>query len=362
MSGLSRRALSALAVGDVEELCAHIDSMVLDGDWPNIVEVRDAARAAYSRGIQAWPAAAWAEYRMALEGPGQYAAMVLDSTAERFALGPFSEVAASTHTWHELAGHLEATPGAAAFAQERVLRGEDLRGEPLTQDFARLTNLPWSRAPWEPAWVGPTFHLGRIDEPPADSTAWPEPFLASVRSQEPPSSLAIAADRTVDALADAVAAWKVCEGASVRAVAIEGAGPSAAAFACGRTVEWTQVTAGYALSQLLWCAASGASGRRRPGGSSARAALWWALQCLAGLEDEDQVDSLEMGGLVDEVRWGTFSVGESSMAQELNAAGVETHGWHLRLTVEDLLDGFAWAVLAHVPPPRQGSLSMAPRK
>ena len=47
--------------------------------------------------------------------------------AGRFALGPLSEVAASTHTWAELAPHAPPGPLAAVTAHERVVRGEDLR-------------------------------------------------------------------------------------------------------------------------------------------------------------------------------------------------------------------------------------------
>ena len=69
--------------------------------------MRTRARASHERGRQHWPAAEYAEYRLALEAPGEFAALVIDEGAGRFALGPLTEVAASTHTWDEMAPHLD---------------------------------------------------------------------------------------------------------------------------------------------------------------------------------------------------------------------------------------------------------------
>ena len=91
-----------------------------------LLALRTRARASHERGRQHWPAAEYAEYRLALEAPGEFAAQVLVEGAGRFALGPLTEVAASTHTWDELAPHLDAGPLAAITAHERVIRGEDL--------------------------------------------------------------------------------------------------------------------------------------------------------------------------------------------------------------------------------------------
>src|SRR5207253_6322430 len=89
-----------------------------------------------------------AEYRRALQAPGRWAAQVVVPGAGRFALGPLSEVVASTHPWDELAAHLTATPEAALVAQERVLRGEDLRGDERVD--AAMVELPLALQRWEP--------------------------------------------------------------------------------------------------------------------------------------------------------------------------------------------------------------------
>ena len=59
-----------------------------------------------------------------------------------------TEVAAATHTWAELAPHLDSAAIAGTVAQERVLRGEDLRGDPRAAPD--VLELPLVLAPWEP--------------------------------------------------------------------------------------------------------------------------------------------------------------------------------------------------------------------
>ena len=88
-------------VGDLDELTRHIDRLCSAGDWDGLVDLRDRCRRALERGKQLWPAASHAEYRLALEAPGQWAGAVLVPGAGAFALGPLPEVAASTHTWAE---------------------------------------------------------------------------------------------------------------------------------------------------------------------------------------------------------------------------------------------------------------------
>ncbi len=112
--------------GDLDQLVRTVDRLCETRDWDGLVELRDRCRWALERGKQLWPAASLAEYRLALEAPGKWAAGVLAEGAGRFALGPLPEVAASTHSWGELAPHLAPGPLAAITAHERVLRGEDL--------------------------------------------------------------------------------------------------------------------------------------------------------------------------------------------------------------------------------------------
>ena len=83
--------------------CATVDRLCAARDWSTLLALYRAARASHERGRQHWPAAEYAAYRLALEAPGEFAAQVIVEGAGRFALGPLTEVAASTHTWDELA-------------------------------------------------------------------------------------------------------------------------------------------------------------------------------------------------------------------------------------------------------------------
>src|SRR5512137_2091018 len=131
MTGQLREAVAeAVGRADLDGLVRLVDGLCREGDWEGVVLLRDRSRAALERGLQLWPAAEYAEYRLALEAPGPYAGAVVLEGAGRFALGPLWEVAASTHSWEELAPHLPGGPARALAAHERVVRGEDLTAAP----------------------------------------------------------------------------------------------------------------------------------------------------------------------------------------------------------------------------------------
>src|SRR5436309_15644255 len=100
---MTPRIVDAVEAGDLDELVRIIDGLCDAREWDGLVEVRERSHRALERGRQLWPAASYAEYRLALDAPAPYAALVLVEDAGRFALGPLYEVAASRHTWAELA-------------------------------------------------------------------------------------------------------------------------------------------------------------------------------------------------------------------------------------------------------------------
>jgi hypothetical protein len=67
----------AAAQGDLDELVRHVDRLCSTREWDELVRLRDKAKAAIERGHQLWPAASWAEYRLALEPPADGAATML---------------------------------------------------------------------------------------------------------------------------------------------------------------------------------------------------------------------------------------------------------------------------------------------
>jgi len=79
-------------------------------DWEALVDLKARCRHAVDRGKQLWAVADHIEYRLALEAPGMWAGPMVFEGAGRFTLGPLPEVAASRHTWAELAPHLPEAP------------------------------------------------------------------------------------------------------------------------------------------------------------------------------------------------------------------------------------------------------------
>src|SRR5438128_2398648 len=184
----------AVERGDVDELIRLIDSLCSTREWDRLVELRDRCEQAIARGRQLWPVAAHAEYRLALEAPGRFAAIVLVEGAGRFAPGPLPEVAASTHDWADLAPHAPPGPSAVLAAHERVVRGEDLTGQTLPGP--PVLDLPLRLADWEPEYYLAQYRHDRVDLPgplpPAlDELDAPAPAPSGTRD---PAAAALPAD------------------------------------------------------------------------------------------------------------------------------------------------------------------------
>ena len=118
-----------IEAADLNALLRAVDGLCARRSWDELIDLAEACEDAVERGKQLWPIAAHIDYRVALEGPGEVVAEVLRPDVGRFAAGPLTEVAASTHTWSELAPYVETPQVAAYLAQERVQRGETLDGD-----------------------------------------------------------------------------------------------------------------------------------------------------------------------------------------------------------------------------------------
>ncbi|MBS1836541.1 MAG: hypothetical protein JST64_02465, partial [Actinobacteria bacterium] len=132
-----------VSTGDLDEMLREVDRRCGRGDWDGVVVLRDRARAATERGHQLWPAATFAEYRLALEAPPTWAAGVVE--AGYLAPGPLTEVVAQHHSFSELAPELPVGPARHQVAQERVLRGESV-------DPDDAGELPGRLMAWEPGY------------------------------------------------------------------------------------------------------------------------------------------------------------------------------------------------------------------
>jgi hypothetical protein len=316
---------TAVERGDVDDLVRLVDALCASREWDRLVELRDRCEQAVERGRQLWPVAAHAEYRLALESPGRFAATVLVEGAGRFAPGPLPEVAASTHEWADLAPYAPFGPPALLAAHERVVRGEDLTGARLPGP--PVLDLPLRLVPWEPDYFLAHYRSDGVDLPGPKP-----PTLAPVDA--PARAPDAAQDAATDALVDAVRAWT--EGSEGRAEAVTVRGDALHAIAAlGRDrIRIAQLTSSDALGALAWAGASGGAHARRPGAAAGRFAAWWAGAALTGLVEEWPVDADTLGDRLTALRWYAWDSG-----------GAAT-GWQLHLAIEEPGAGRAWAVAA----------------
>ena len=312
-------------LGDLDELVRHVDRLADAGEWPGLLDLRDRCRKALERGRQLWPAASLAEYRLALDAPGKWAATMLVPDAGRFGLGPLSEVAASTHAWSELAPYAPPTPQASIAAHERVVRGEDLSDDDRVD--RQVLELPLVRQPWEPQYPLAEYKATEADfGGPPTITGW-QAYEAD------PAPIADDAEAR-RALVDLATAWVTESNGRAEAVTVDGDATGALATLGARTGRIAEVDLAQALAAMAWTGASGGAHGRRRGMATGRFAGWWALAALTELLDEWPVPPDELGAAAAALRWYRWDAGEP-----------ET-GWSLRLAVEDTERGRAWAVSA----------------
>lgn len=333
---------SWVARGDLDALTDRIDSLCFNDDWVGLVDLRDQCRSALERGKQLWPAAAYAEYRLALNGPPAFAASVVDSQAERFTFGPFAEVMSCAHTFAELDPFLSRGPGRGAVAHERIARGEDLRllgSSPLSSAIALGDNdpfgLPLALLSFEPRYTEPTYEPSRLrSEAPVLDFAFKNVAITT----SDPGLILTEAPEVTSALRDLASAWTTNSNGRVESLMVEGsAAHGVAALGC-RSHRLQQITGAQALDWMAWTAASGGAEGRRRGMAAGRLGALWASLCLAGLNEETEMiaqhplDELEV--ILGELRYYLFD------------DGAPPSGWALRLAIEDPLDGVAFVVNA----------------
>ena len=324
---MERDALGELIEGgDLDELVRHVDRLCAARDWEGLVELRDRSRKALERGRQLWPVASHAEYRLALEAPGPWAAGVLLPGAGRFALGPLPEVAAAGHTWAELAPHLPASPEATFTAHERVVRGEDLTGDERVDPA--VLEVPLRLQAWEPDYPLAVYR--------ASEAQFPERPLPRLAPVDLPGPARVTDDPdATNALVELAGAWTTESNGRARAVAVTGDAAGALAALLGAaSALMAEVDLSGALAAMAWTAASGGAHGRRRGMATGRFGAWWALVALTTGLDRWPPDSDRTGAAGAALRWYRWD------------AETPTTGWSLRLAVEDPASGRAWAVEA----------------
>ncbi len=312
--------------GDLDALTRHVDDLASAQEWDGLLNVRQLCIAALERGKQLWPVCNYAEYRLALDAPGEWAALMLEDGYGRFALGPLSEVAAATHQWEELAPYAPAGPSATFCAHERVVRGESLsfdrRIDPL------VLEIPLELCQWEPAYP--------LAQYTADAAHFPRPQSPSMTEIDVGARTPVPFDDPIacDALRDLAKTWVTESNGRAESVAVRGDMRDALAALGVHSAFRAQVPATHALALMAWTAASGGAHGRRKGMAAGRYGAWWAAAAVGGLGETWPVDVDELGDAVQSVDWWVWQTNEPQT------------GWSLRLAVEDPAERLAWAINA----------------
>jgi hypothetical protein len=307
---------------DLNGLLRAVDSACEARRWDELLDLADRCEEAADRGKQLWPIAAHIDYRLALEAPAPHAAQVLHPEVGRFAAGPLTEVAASTHAWAELAPHLQTPQVAAYVAQERVLRGEDLRGDARAHED--VLELPLVLQEWEPTYALATFKSTFVE------VAEPWEPKAPLRSIEPRPGAVVEDAELTDALLDLVAPWISESNGAARAVVVDGDACAAASNLTLETLRLGRLTLDEAIQRMAWAAASGGAHGRRRGAALGRFMAWYTAALLTAWSWP--VAPEDLGSALGRLRWFRWDEGSTE------------EGWALRLAVEDPSDGWAAAL------------------
>ena len=314
----------AIEAGDMNALLRIVDAYAGERRWDDLLDVADRCEEAVERGKQLWPIAAHIDYRIALEAPGERAAEMLESELGRFTLGPLSEVAASTHTWAELAPHIDSPVAAAYVAQERVLRGEDLSGD--DRAHPEVLEMPPVLERWEPTYPPATYRSNVVE------VAEPWTPKQPLRPVEPEEGEELNESELTSALVDLVQPWTAESNGAARAVVVDGGAVAAVSKLAFDTLRVGKLSPEEAIQRMAWAAASGGAHGRRRGNALGRSLAWHTAALLADLEWP--VAGSALGEALGDLRWFRWD------------EGAEEEGWVLRLAVEDPTHGWAAAIAA----------------
>jgi hypothetical protein len=204
-----------------------------------------------------------------------------------------------------------------------------LRGEPVAADARVLAvvELPLHPGTWEPRYLHATYRADGVDVPGADlgGLDWIDLGAPAQPVDEPESC---------DALLDVVRPWLDESSGRGEAVAVEGTGLEAIRTLGPHRVRLAPVSLQTAVQHMAWAGASGGAYGRRRGTPAGRAAAWWALAVIVGLDADWPLEAAELGEAVETLRWWVWEPGD------------RVGGWAFHLAVEDPVTGLGWAVSA----------------
>jgi hypothetical protein len=296
---------------------------------------------------------------------------MLEPGVVRFGLGPLTEVVAQQHTFAELAPHLDSSL-LAVVAQERVLRGEDLRADVRAQEAG--ADVPLVLHPFEPTYRLPEYRADeRLDGAFAlPATGWQhEPVRAVHPATQTPATqtqatqtpaagpgqvldpaLGRVATETLRALRATVEVWATDSDATIVTASVTGSALGALQQVLAELPEptspgrvpWRTIQVPELFGLLAFAGASGGVHGRRRGAAAGRALAWWVARAAtdlpgAGVQGhaEDPVRAQE---LLDELEFRLEDLERVAFVSHAAAA------WRLELALAAPAGGWAVAISA----------------
>ncbi len=314
-----------IEASDLDGLVKYADALVSSRDWDGLVAMRDLCNEATERGKQVWGAAQFAEYRLALDAPAEYAIPVIQPGAGRFSNGPLWEVAASTHTWDELKA-ISDPALRALIAHERMIRGDEVADDTIDRS---VVDAALQLADWEPEYPVAIYKSDRAEFPESD-------VLRAPRWVDLPETVPQVSHETapLTALLDLVEPWLESSNGRGEGAVVAGSELEAIRAMGPRRARIQAVSLTQALASMTWTGASGGAYGRRRGTPVGRALAHWAVATLVGLDDDWPIALDELGEAGSELSWFLWDPGE------------QIGGWGFHVAVSDPADGLAWAVSA----------------
>ena len=314
-----------IEAADLNALLRAVDGLCTRRSWDELIDLAEACEDAVERGKQLWPIAAHIDYRVALEGPGEVLAEVLRPDVGRFAAGPLTEVAASTHPWEELAPYVETPLIAAYLAQERVQRGEILDGDERAHQ--EVLELPLHIEEWEPTYALAKFLPFDVE------VAEPWEPTAPLVAVDPDGRIDLLDESEITTgLLDLVTPWTNESNGAASAAVVEGDAVQACTHLGGPLLRVGRLEPAEALQRMAWAAASGGAHGRRRGAALGRFMAWYMTALLT--DCAWPCEPAELGRRAQELKWYRWDEGETEK------------GWVLRLAIEDPRNGWAAALAA----------------
>jgi hypothetical protein len=327
---LNPQLAELVEAADLNALVRAVDGLASSRAWEELVDLAERCEDAIERGKQLWPIAALIDYRLALDAPGEYAASVMDTDLARFMLGPPTEVAASTHTWADLSPHLDSPQAAGYYAQERVLRGEQLDG--VTGTHPDVLQLPMTLLDWEPTYALATYKSDHVEV----SEPWdPKAPMTAVESEPAPD---LDDEELEGLLLELVSPWTTQSNGAARIAIVEGSALSAAAkLAPSGSLRASRLAVDEAMRLVAWAAASGGAYGRRRGAAYGRSAAFFLAGVMTDLAWPP--DPADLGAALAQLEFYRFDEGEPEKGWILRlAVGDPSMGWGAAISASDLLD------------------------